>query len=237
MPKIRVRVLTAGLENPWSLEFLRCCPDHRTERRLRPFKDGNSPPGAGPTDVVSDNFISVLTTSSCTLTSRRSTPLLGLQQADAPAVPRQCRQLRPQPSEEAESPAAAAPGRGAVRRGAGVGQPAVVAWHEDPTVPAVSSTGRRTKVEDIIRCQARPRFAHAVPAGRHTAVSTYGEPQQMAQDKMWPERQDSAIHADGTIPKDHPFVGKKATGPNLHARPSLGPRVSLAGRREDDLGV
>src|SRR5688572_33479643 len=40
--KIRVRVLTAGLENPWSLEFLPDASILITERngRLRHFKDG-----------------------------------------------------------------------------------------------------------------------------------------------------------------------------------------------------
>src|SRR6185503_18578236 len=61
--KIRVRVLTAGLENPWSLEFLPDASILITERngRLRLFKDGKlSAPIAGLPDVVSDNFISGL---------------------------------------------------------------------------------------------------------------------------------------------------------------------------------
>src|SRR5262249_8541476 len=61
--KIRVRVLTAGLENPWSLEFL---PDTwllitGRNGRLRNFKDGKpSDPVAGLPAVASDNFISGL---------------------------------------------------------------------------------------------------------------------------------------------------------------------------------
>ena len=61
--KIRVRVLTAGLENPWSLEFLPDASILITERngRLRLFKDGKlSGPVPGLPDVVSDNFISGL---------------------------------------------------------------------------------------------------------------------------------------------------------------------------------
>ena len=61
--KIRVRVLTAGLENPWSLEFLPDASILITERngRLRHFKDGKlSGPVAGLPAVVSDNFISGL---------------------------------------------------------------------------------------------------------------------------------------------------------------------------------
>ena len=61
--KIRVRVLTAGLENPWSLEFLPDASILITERngRLRHFKDGKlSGPIAGLPAVVSDNFISGL---------------------------------------------------------------------------------------------------------------------------------------------------------------------------------
>jgi glucose/arabinose dehydrogenase len=61
--KIRVRVLTAGLENPWSLEFLPDASILITERngRLRHFKDGVlSGPVAGLPAVVSDNFISGL---------------------------------------------------------------------------------------------------------------------------------------------------------------------------------
>ena len=60
---IRVRVLTAGLENPWSLEFLPDASILITERngRLRHFKDGKlSGPIAGLPEVVSDNFISGL---------------------------------------------------------------------------------------------------------------------------------------------------------------------------------
>ena len=61
--KIRVRVLTPGLENPWSLEFLPDASILITERngRLRHFKDGKlSGPVAGLPPVVSDNFISGL---------------------------------------------------------------------------------------------------------------------------------------------------------------------------------
>ena len=61
--KIRVRVLTAGLENPWSLEFLPDASILITERngRLRHFKDGVlSGPVPGLPAVVSDNFISGL---------------------------------------------------------------------------------------------------------------------------------------------------------------------------------
>ena len=61
--RIRVRVLTAGLENPWSLEFLPDASILITERngRLRHFKDGVlSGPVPGLPAVVSDNFISGL---------------------------------------------------------------------------------------------------------------------------------------------------------------------------------
>src|SRR6185436_544882 len=61
--KVRVRVLTGGLENPWSLEFLPDASLLITERngRLRHFKDGKlSGPVAGLPAVVSDNFISGL---------------------------------------------------------------------------------------------------------------------------------------------------------------------------------
>ena len=61
--KIRVRVLTPGLENPWSLEFLPDASILITERngRLRHFKDGVlSGPVAGLPTVVADNFISGL---------------------------------------------------------------------------------------------------------------------------------------------------------------------------------
>ena len=56
-------MLTAGLENPWSLEFLPDASFLITERngRLRHFKDGKlSGPIAGLPEVVSDNFISGL---------------------------------------------------------------------------------------------------------------------------------------------------------------------------------
>src|SRR5688500_15828370 len=58
--KIRVRVLTGGLENPWSLEFLPDASILITERngRLRHFKDGKlSEPVVCLPAVVSDNFI------------------------------------------------------------------------------------------------------------------------------------------------------------------------------------
>src|SRR5690606_32119064 len=60
---IRVSVLTAGLENPWSLEFLPDASILITERngRLRHFKDGAlSDPIPGLPEVRSDNFISGL---------------------------------------------------------------------------------------------------------------------------------------------------------------------------------
>lgn len=60
---IRVSVLTDGLENPWSLEFLPDASILITERngRLRHFKDGVlSGPVRGLPEVVADNFISGL---------------------------------------------------------------------------------------------------------------------------------------------------------------------------------
>src|SRR5690606_2313908 len=60
---IRVRVLTRGLENPWSLAFLPDASILITERagRLRHFRNGElSDPIPGMPDVVTDNFISGL---------------------------------------------------------------------------------------------------------------------------------------------------------------------------------
>src|SRR5678810_24008 len=122
--KIRVRVLTAGLENPWSLEFLPDASILITERngRLRLFRDGKlSGPIVGLPDVVSDNFISGLHDVKLHPDFPKNRLVYWVyNKADAPAVP-------------AAAPAAAAPaggvrggrgagGRGAAGGGAGGGQ-------------------------------------------------------------------------------------------------------------------
>ena len=47
-------------------------------------------------------------------------------------------------------------------------------------------------------------------------VSTYGEPQQQAQDKMGLAGKILRYNADGSIPKDNPFVGKDGYRPEIY---------------------
>ena len=47
-------------------------------------------------------------------------------------------------------------------------------------------------------------------------VSTWGEPGQMAQDKMGLSGKILRYNADGTIPQDNPFVGKEGYRPEIY---------------------
>jgi glucose/arabinose dehydrogenase len=163
---IRVSVLTDGLENPWSLEFL---PDESiliTERngRLRHFKDGLlSGPVPGLPEVVADNFISGL--HDIKLHPNFATNRLVYwvyNKADAPAAA---------PS-SGESDAAG----GGRRRGVS----------RTLTVARGVFDGRAlTDVEDVIRMDGASTVSRLLflPDGT-LLVSTWGEPEPMAQNKM-----------------------------------------------------
>jgi glucose/arabinose dehydrogenase len=208
--KIRVRVLTAGLENPWSLEFLPDASILITERngRLRLFKDGKlSGPVPGLPDVVSDNFISGLHDVKLHPDFAKNRLVYWVyNKADAPAA----------------APAAAAPaggGRGGGAAGAaGGGRGGRGGGTRTLTVARGVFDGTAlTKVEDIIRMPGATTISRMLflPDGT-LLVSTYGEPQQMAQDKMGLSGKILRYNADGTIPKDNPFVGKDGYRPEIY---------------------
>ncbi|HZJ31666.1 MAG TPA: PQQ-dependent sugar dehydrogenase [Vicinamibacterales bacterium] len=208
--KIRVRVLTAGLENPWSLEFLPDASILITERngRLRLFKDGKlSGPVPGLPEVVSDNFISGLHDVKLHPDFAKNRLVYWVyNKADAPAA----------------APAAAAPaggGRGGGAAGAaGGGRGGRGGGTRTLTVARGVFDGTAlTKVEDIIRMPGATTISRMLflPDGT-LLVSTYGEPQQMAQDKMGLSGKILRYNADGTIPKDNPFVGKEGYRPEIY---------------------
>jgi len=213
--KIRVRVLTAGLENPWSLEFLPDASILITERngRLRLFKDGKlSGPVPGLPDVVSDNFISGLHDVKLHPDFAKNRLVYWVyNKADAPAA-----------APAAAAPAAAAPaggGRGGGAAGAaGGGRGGRGGGTRTLTVARGVFDGTAlTKVEDIIRMPGATTISRMLflPDGT-LLVSTYGEPQQMAQDKMGLSGKILRYNADGTIPKDNPFVGKEGYRPEIY---------------------
>jgi glucose/arabinose dehydrogenase len=223
--KIRVRVLTPGLENPWSLEFLPDASILITERngRLRHFKDGKlSEPVAGLPAVVSDNFISGLHDIKLHPQFAQNRLVYWVyNKADAPAAP----------AAAPAAPAAAAGGgagggtvqggRGAGGRGAagglggGGGRGGVT--RTLTVARGVFDGTALTKVEDIIRMPGASTVSRMLflPDGT-LLVSTYGEPQQQAQDKMGLAGKILRYNADGTIPKDNPFVGKEGYRPEIY---------------------
>jgi glucose/arabinose dehydrogenase len=212
--KIRVRVLTAGLENPWSLEFLPDTSILITERngRLRHFKDGKlSGPIAGLPEVVSDNFISGLHDVKLHPNFAQNRLVYWVyNKADAPvAAP-------------AAAPAAAAPAGGGRGGGAAAGAGGARGGRGGGTRTLTVARGvfdgtALTKVEDIIRMPGATTISRMLflPDGT-LLVSTYGEPQQMAQDKMGLSGKTLRYNADGTIPKDNPFVGKEGYRPEIY---------------------
>ena len=199
--KIRVRVLTAGLENPWSLEFLPDASILITERngRLRHFKDGKlSGPVAGLPDVVSDNFISGLHDIKLHPNFAQNRLVYWVyNKGDAP----------PAAAPAAAGAGGAQGGRGG--RGGGTRTLTVARGVFDGTA--------LTKVEDIIRMPGASTVSRMLflPDGT-LLVSTYGEPQQQAQDKMGFAGKILRYNADGSIPKDNPFVGKEGYRPEIY---------------------
>jgi glucose/arabinose dehydrogenase len=198
---IRVRVLTGGLENPWSLEFLPDASILITERngRLRHFKDGKlSGPVAGLPAVVSDNFISGLHDIKLHPEFAKNRLVYWVyNKADAPAAP---------------APAAAAPAAPAGRgggRGGGTRTLTVARGVFDGTA--------LTKVEDVIRVQGASTVSRLLflPDGT-LLVSTWGETGQVAQDKMGLSGKILRYNPDGSIPKDNPFVGKEGYRPEIY---------------------
>jgi aldose sugar dehydrogenase len=200
--KIRVRVLTAGLENPWSLEFLPDASILITERngRLRHFKDGKlSGPVPGLPAVVSDNFISGLHDIKLHPNFAQNRLVYWVyNKSDAPA------------------PAAAPAGAGqGGRGGAGGGRGGVT--RTLTVARGVFDGTALTKVEDIIRMQGASTVSRMLflPDGT-LLVSTWGETGQVAQDKMGLSGKILRYNADGTIPKDNPFVGKEGYRPEIY---------------------
>ena len=208
--KIRVRVLTAGLENPWSLEFLPDASILITERngRLRHFKDGKlSGPVAGLPAVVADNFISGLHDVKLHPDFAQNRLVYWVyNKADAPAP-------QPQPAAGRRRPggaaAGAAGGGGGGGRGGGTRTLTVARGVFDGTA--------LTKVEDVIRMQGASTVSRMLflPDGT-LLVSTWGETGQVAQDKMGLSGKILRYNADGTIPKDNPFVGKEGYRPEIY---------------------
>jgi glucose/arabinose dehydrogenase len=204
--KIRVRVLSAGLENPWSLEFLPDASILITERngRLRHFKDGTlSGPVPGLPAVVSDNFIS------------------GLH--DVKLHPDFAKnRLVYWVYNKADAPAAAAPAGGGRGGGAAAGAEGGRGGRGGGTRTLTVARGvfdgtALTKVEDIIRMPGASTVSRMLflPDGT-LLVSTYGEPQQQAQDKMGFAGKILRYNADGSVPKDNPFVGKDGYRPEIY---------------------
>ncbi len=202
--KIRVRVLTAGLENPWSLEFLPDASILITERngRLRHFKDGKlSAPVAGLPAVVSDNFISGLHDIKLHPDFAKNRLVYWVyNKADAPAP----------------APAAAAPAAGG-RGGAGGGGGRGGGTRTLTVARGVFDGTALTKVEDVIRMQGASTVSRMLflPDGT-LLVSTWGETGQVAQDKMGLSGKILRYNPDGTIPKDNPFVGKEGYRPEIY---------------------
>jgi glucose/arabinose dehydrogenase len=208
--KIRVRVLTAGLENPWSLEFLPDASILITERngRLRHFKDGKlSGPVAGLPAVVSDNFISGLHDVKLHPNFAQNRLVYWVyNKADAPPA------AAPAAAGAGGAAGAGAAGRGAGARGGGGGGARTLT-----VARGVFDGTALTKVEDIIRMPGASTVSRMLflPDGT-LLVSTFGEPQQQAQDKMGFAGKILRYNADGTIPKDNPFVGKEGYRPEIY---------------------
>src|SRR5687768_4538974 len=212
--KIRVRVLIAGLENPWSLEFLPDATILITERngRLRHFKDGVlSGPVAVLPAVVSDNFISGLHDIKLHPDFAQNRLVYWVyNKADAPA---------------AAAPAPAAPAAGAGQGGRGAAAGAVGGRGGGRGGGTRTLTVARgvfdgtslTKVEDVIRVQGASTVSRLLflPDGT-LLVSTWGEMGQVAQDKMGLSGKILRYNPDGTIPKDNPFVGKEGYRPEIY---------------------
>jgi glucose/arabinose dehydrogenase len=185
---IRVSVLTDGLENPWSLEFLPDASLLITERngRLRHFKDGVlSDPIAGLPEVVADNFIS------------------GLHDIKLHPDFAQNNLVYWVYNKARAGEAGGQGGRGAAR---------------DLTVARGVFDGRAlTNVEDIITADGASTVSRMLflPDGT-LLVSTWGEPEPMAQDTTGLSGKILRYNDDGSIPDDNPFVGVEGYRPEIY---------------------
>ena len=193
--RIRVRVLTAGLENPWSLEFLPDASILITERngRLRHFKDGVlSGPVPGLPAVVSDNFISGLHDIKLHPDFARNRLVYWVYN-------------------KGDGGAAAGAGGGRGGRGGGGGARTLT------VARGVFEGAALTKVEDLIRMEGASTVSRLLflPDGT-LLVSTWGEPGQMAQDKTGLSGKILRYNADGTIPRDNPMVGQEGYRPEIY---------------------
>jgi glucose/arabinose dehydrogenase len=183
---IRVSVLTDGLENPWSLEFL---PDDSlliTERngRLRHFRDGElSDPVPGLPEVQADNFISGLHDIKLHPDFEENNLLYWVYNKPV--------------GEDF-------PGNRAGRI---------------LTVARGEFDGRRlSDVEDIITIDGASTVSRLLflPDGT-LLVSTWGEPGEMAQNRMGLSGKILRYTEDGDIPEDNPFVGVDGYRPEIYS--------------------
>jgi glucose/arabinose dehydrogenase len=201
--KIRVRVLAGGLENPWSLEFLPDASILITERngRLRHFKDGVlSGPVPGLPPVVSDNFISGLHDIKLHPDFAQNRLVYWVyNKADAPAP-------------TAAPPAGRGGGRGAAGGGGRGG-----ATRTLTVARGVFDGTALTNVKDVIRIEGASTVSRMLflPDGT-LLVSTWGEQGSVAQDKMGLSGKILRYNADGTIPRDNPFIGKEGYRPEIY---------------------
>ena len=183
--RIRVSVLTDGLENPWSLEFL---PDESlliTERngRLRHFKDGAlSGPIPGLPEVQADNFIS------------------GLHDIKLHPDFEQNRLLY-----------------WVYNKPVGEGAPGSRAGRILTVARGVFDGSALTDVEDIILADGASTVSRLLflPDGT-LLVGTWGEPGEMAQNKMGLSGKILRYDEDGGIPDDNPFVGVDGYRPEIY---------------------
>jgi glucose/arabinose dehydrogenase len=197
-----VSVLTAGLENPWSLEFLPDASILITERngRLRHFKDGVlSGPVAGLPEVVADNFISGLHDIKLHPDFANNRLVYWVYN-------------------KGEGGAAAGAGAGRGGRGGGARGGGRGGGARTLTVARGVFDGTAlTKVEDVIRMDGASTVSRLLflPDGT-LLVSTWGEQGQVAQDPMSLSGKILRYNADGTIPKDNPFVGREGYRPEIY---------------------
>jgi glucose/arabinose dehydrogenase len=203
---IRVRVLASGLENPWSLAFLPDASILITERngRLRHFKDGVlSGPVPGLPDVVADNFISGLHDVKLHPDFAENRLIYWVyNKADAPvAAPA---------SQDGDGRGRGRGGRGGVPRTLTVAR-------------GVFDGTALTDVEDIVSMEGASTVSRLLflPDGT-LLVSTWGDPGEMAQDKMGLSGKILRYTDDGRIPDDNPFVGVEGYRPEIY---SLGHRT------------
>jgi glucose/arabinose dehydrogenase len=198
--RIRVRVLADGLENPWSLEFLPDASILITERngRLRHFKDGElSGPIPGLPEVTADNFISGLHDIKLHPNFEQNRLVYWVYNKTIGGA-------------GGGGEGAGRGGRGG--RGGGGGGTRVL------TVARGVFDGRAlTNVEDIIFMDGASTVSRMLflPDGS-LLVSTWGEPEPMAQNTMGLSGKILRYNDDGTIPDDNPFVGRPGYRPEIY---------------------